>query len=151
MSAYWLVKTEASVYSIDDFKRDKSTVWGGVRNYQARNLLKQMKVGDRVFFYHSVEEPTGIVGLAQVQKGAYPDPTQFDRKSEYFDVKSSKEVPRWFAPDLKFVKKFAKPLSLSSLRERKELKDMLLLKRGMRLSVQPVTAEQYKVISELLK
>jgi len=147
---HWLVKTESNTYSIADFKRDRTTAWSGVRNYQARNFLREMKPGDKVLFYHSVIDPTGIMGLAQVKKGAYPDPTQFDKKSEYFDEKASKENPRWFSPDLEFIEEFSEPLGLAILRKEKGLKDMLLLQRGSRLSVQPVSEKQFQIILGLV-
>lgn len=144
--AYWLVKSEPSVYSIDDFKRDGATIWHGVRNYQARNNLRAMKQGEEVIFYHSIDDPHGVAGIAQVKKEASPDPTQFDKKSEYFDEKSTKENPRWWAPDLKFVRKFSRVISLKELKEIPALKNMVLLTKGSRLSVQPVTDSEYKAI-----
>lgn len=148
---FWLIKAEASAYSIEDFEREGVTAWTGVRNYQARNFLKQMKRGDQVLFYHSVEEPSGIVGLAKVKREAYPDATQFDKRSEYFDPKASKDNPRWFSPDIEFVKRFAKALPAAALREQRGLSKMLLLQRGSRLSVQPVGVSEFKLISKLLR
>lgn len=148
--ATWLLKTEPEVYSIDDLKRDRRTAWHGVRNYQARNFLRQMKVGDRILFYHSQSEPPGVAGIAEVSREAFPDPSQFDKKSEFFDAKASKETPRWFCPEVKFVEKAAKLLPLSSLRDDAKLKDMILLKRGSRLSVQPVSDAEFKRITEIL-
>lgn len=148
--AYWLVKSEKSVFSIDDLKRDGVTLWTGVRNYQARNFLKSMTKGDEILFYHSVEEPVGIAGLAKLNKEAVPDPTQFDSKSDYFDPKATKDAPRWFCPEVKFVKKFKDILPLASLREEPKLKSMVLLKKGSRLSVQPVTMAEFKTILNLV-
>jgi predicted RNA-binding protein with PUA-like domain len=144
--AFWLVKSEPEVYSIDHLAKDKTTAWGGVRNYQARNYLRQMALKENVLFYHSNADPTGIAGLAQVAKTAYPDPEQFNPRSEYFDEKATKDQPRWFCPDLKFVKKFPRLLTLEELRAEKSLKDMLLLKRGSRLSVQPVSEKEFTTI-----
>ena len=147
--AHWLVKTEPEVYSITDLKRDRVTFWDGVRNYQARNYLRSMTVGEQVLIYHSNAEPPAIVGLAKVAKLAYADPTQFDKQSEYYDPKATPESPRWFGPDLRFVRVFKNPLALPVLREQKELEGMVLLQRGSRLSVQPVTDEQLTRILEL--
>lgn len=146
MKRYWLVKSEPYNYSIEDLESDATTQWTGVRNYQARNFLRDMEVGEDVLFYHSVVEPVGIVGVAKVKRKAYPDVTQFDKRSEYFDPKATKESPRWFAPDLGFVRKFKVPLPLKDLRSIKELKKMELLRRGSRLSVQPVSKEEFSVI-----
>ena len=146
---YWLAKSEPSVYSIDDLKKDKITYWDGVRNYQARNFLKEMEKGDVVLFYHSNADPTGVAGVAKINKTAYPDPTQFNKRSKYFDEKATKEKPRWFCPDLKFVKKFKNVISLQDLKEVKALEKMTLLKRGNRLSVMPVTKKEYEVITKL--
>jgi predicted RNA-binding protein with PUA-like domain len=148
---YWLVKTEPHVYSIDDLKRDLKTAWTGVRNYQARNFMRDMQVGDIALVYHSNAEPPGVVGVAKVAKLAQPDPTQFDRKSEYFDEKATVESPRWYCPELGFHKKFAKMVSLDELRQNKELEGLLLLQRGSRLSVIPVDEEHYRVIEALGK
>ena len=143
---YWLVKTEASVYSIDDLKKDKKTPWHGVRNYQARNFLRDMQIGDRALFYHSVENPVGVAGLAEVVKTAYADPSQFDKRSEYFDEKSPQDKPRWLCPDLKFVGKFKDIIGIADLKKVKELKDMHLFKKGSRLSVQPVSEKEFNAI-----
>lgn len=147
--AFWLVKSEPDVYSIDDLAREKTTPWDGVRNYQARNYLKQMAVGDSVLYYHSSSDEIGIVGLARVSKTAYADATQFDSKSEYFDPKATKEEPRWFSPEITFVKKFKARLPLAALKAQKTLKDMVLLQRGSRLSVQPITEKEFTVIAGL--
>ena len=102
---YWLLKSEPTAYSIDDLKRDKKTSWGGVRNYQARNFMKEMKVGDMCLFYHSSTEPIGVFGVAKVTKTAYADPSQFNKRDSHYDPKASKEKPIWFCPDISFVKK----------------------------------------------
>jgi predicted RNA-binding protein with PUA-like domain len=144
--AFWLVKTEPHVYSIDDLRRDKITAWTGVRNYQARNFLKQMEVGDLVLVYHSNAEPPGVVGVARVKHGAKADPTQFDRKSEYFDPAASLEKPRWFCPDLAFSAKLAVMVTLESLRAQASLSGLQLLQRGSRLSVLPVSEKHFDII-----
>ena len=149
--AYWLVKTEPNTYSIADFRREKVTPWDGVRNYQARNYLRAMQPGELVFFYHSVVDPVGIVGLAKVKRNAYPDPTQFDKESAYFDGKASKENPRWFSPDLEFIKAYSAPLALEELRKEQALQSMVLLQKGSRLSVQPVSEKEFKFIEKLVR
>lgn len=144
--AYWLVKTEPDVYSISDFKREKETLWDGVRNYQARNYLRSMKVGELVLFYHSSCEEVGVAGIGKVIEEAIPEPLQFDKKSDYFDAEATKDTPRWWAPRLECVKAFAKVVPLSVLRVRKDLEKMVVLQRGSRLSVQPVTDVEFQVI-----
>jgi predicted RNA-binding protein with PUA-like domain len=139
---YWLIKSEPNVYSIDDLRRDRRTAWTGVRNYQARNHMRAMKKGDLVLFYHSSAEPTGVAGLAKVVKEAYPDPTQFDRKSEYHDPKSPKEDPRWWLVDVGFVERFDEPVPLAAIKAEKRLEDMVLVNNS-RLSVQPVREDEY--------
>ena len=144
---YWLLKTEGSCYSIDHFKKDKKTQWTGVRNYQARNfMINDMKVGDSVFFYHSNSDPTGIAGLARVCALAHPDKTAMDSKDEHYDPKATAGKPIWFAVDVEFVKKFGRIITLAELKKEEELDGMLLLKRGTRLSVQPVTKKQFEKI-----
>lgn len=150
MSA-WLVKSEPDVYSIDQLKRDRKTHWHGVRNYQARNFLKAMEKGDQVLFYHSNCERPGIVGIAEVIKTAYPDPSQFDRSSEYYDKAATEDAPRWFCPDLAFCEKFPGTVTLEQLKEIRSLADFQLIKRGNRLSVLPVTASQFKTINTLAR
>lgn len=153
MSKYWLMKTEPGNFSIDDLEKapGKTTMWDGVRNYQARNFMRdEMRPGDPVLFYHSVVDPA-IAGLAEVASQAYPDPTQWDSGDEHYDSKSSREKPRWFLVDIKLVRKFARPLPLELLREQPGLAAMELLRKGSRLSVQPVTADEYKTILALEK
>ncbi len=147
--AYWLVKSEPSVYSIADLKRDRVTHWHGVRNYQARNFLREMAPGDDVLFYHSNEEPVGVAGLGRVKKKAYPDPSQYDKRSEYFDARATVEAPRWFCPDIEYVSVFDAVVQLDQLRAERALAKMVLLKRGTRLSVQPVTAIEFNTIVRL--
>jgi len=149
--AFWLVKSEAEVYSLADLKRDRSTRWDCVRNYQARNFLREFKPKERVLFYHSNSEPTGIIGLAEVSKVAYPDPTQFDSSSEYYDTKASAADPRWYSPEIRYLQSFKRTITLAELRTDKALKDMLLLQRGSRLSVQPVSLKEFNTIVALAK
>lgn len=149
MKRYWLVKSEPDVYGISQLKRDGKTQWTGVRNYQARNLLMEMRRGELVVFYHSNAKPPAAVGVAKVVKEAYPDSSQFERKSEYFDPKSTAEKPRWFAPDLEFVATFDTPVALESMRGVKGLAKLPLLQRGSRLSVNPVTESEFNIILEL--
>jgi predicted RNA-binding protein with PUA-like domain len=146
---HWLVKTEPHVYSIDDLKRDKKTAWTGVRNYQARNFLQQMAPGDHVLVYHSNAEPPGVVGIAKVAAVAKPDLTQFEKKSEFFDPKASPEKPRWFCPDISFVRRLPAMVSLDDLRQNKTLEGLLLLQKGSRLSVIPVTERHFRAIVEM--
>ena len=148
---YWLLKSEPNSYSIDDLKRDKVEPWDGVRNYQARNIMRdEMKKGDLAFFYHSNTEPIGIVGLCEiVSREAYPDPTQFDSKDDHYDPKSKKDDPTWLLVDVKFKKKFKEPVTLRELKDDPAFKDMALTQRGMRLSVQPVKEKHYKKIMKM--
>ena len=144
---YWLMKTEPDTFSIDDLKRKKREAWDGVRNYQARNFMRDdMRVGDGVFFYHSNCAEPGIAGLAEVATDAYPDPSQFDPKSQYFDPGSSRDNPRWMLVDVTFVKKLKRVITLDELKNHKALTDMRLLRKGNRLSVMPVAAADWKYI-----
>jgi predicted RNA-binding protein with PUA-like domain len=148
---YWLMKSEPSVYGIDDLARDGTTAWNGVRNFQARNFLRdEMQVGNPVFFYHSSCDEPGIAGMAEVSKTAYPDVTQFDKKSEYHDAGSRRDDPRWLTVDLKFVRK-TRLISLQELRKHKPLARMRVLQRGNRLSVTPVEPDEWKFIMGLIK
>lgn len=145
---YWLMKTEPTTYGIDDLVKQGTTPWEGVRNYQARNFMRdEMKIGDKVLFYHSNATPPGIVGLAEVCKESYPDYFAWDPDSKYFDPKSPKDNPRWMMVDVKFVEKFKDIISLDDLRTYPELSDMVVLKKGSRLSIQPVTKAQYNFIT----
>lgn len=147
---YWLMKSEPEECSIDDLKKQKTTLWTGVRNYQARNFMtQQMQLGDLVLFYHSNATPSGIAGLAKVCKLATPDPTQFDKKSDYYDAKSKPEAPRWHCVELEFKSKFKNFLALGDLRSIKEIKEMLLFKPGQRLSIQPVAPDHFHFICKL--
>ncbi|HEY2728660.1 MAG TPA: EVE domain-containing protein [Polyangia bacterium] len=148
---YWLMKSEPSVFSIDDLARapKRTTSWDGVRNYQARNLLREAAVGDGVIFYHSSADPPAAAGTATIARAAYPDATQFDPKSDYYDEGSTKDEPRWFVVDLKFEQKFARAVPLAELRANPALADMVLLRKGSRLSVQPVTAAEWKAVCKV--
>ncbi|MEK7546393.1 MAG: EVE domain-containing protein [Patescibacteria group bacterium] len=146
---YWLMKSEPEAFSIDDLKRLKRDAWSGVRNYQARNFMKAMGVGDLAFFHHSSTAPPGIVGVARIVALAHPDATQFDRKSPYYDPKATKTKPIWECVDVAFVKKFPRLIPLDELRGMKALKGMVLLQRGSRLSVQPVTKAEFDAIIRL--
>ena len=149
MSArHWLMKSEPDVFGIDDLQKKGVEGWNGVRNYQARNFMKDMKVGDRILFYHSNATPPGVAGIAEVAKTAYPDPTQFDPKNDYYDPKAAPDKPIWFQVDVRFAKKLPRFLSLDELRGVPAIADMPLFNRS-RLSVQPVTAEQFKTIVAL--
>jgi predicted RNA-binding protein with PUA-like domain len=152
--AYWLFKSEPSAYSFADLmaEADQTTGWDGVRNYQARNLLRdEVKVGDGVLFYHSSAEPPCIAGIAKVVKAAYPDPTAFDPKAQHYDPKSDRANPTWYQVSIKAVRPIDPPLDLDRLRSVPELAKMELLRKGSRLSVQPVTEKEWKTISSLLK
>lgn len=152
MKRYWLMKSEPDVFSIDDFEKAVTTGWEGVRNYEARNLMRDvMKPKDRVLFYHSNAEPSGVAGLAEVFGPPVPDPSQFDKKSEYFDPKSAPHNPRWQMVHLKFVERFAQVLPLATLRSQPRLAGMALLRPGQRLSVQRVLPEHFRFIVQLAR
>jgi predicted RNA-binding protein with PUA-like domain len=136
--AHWLFKSEPEAFSIDDLRKQKTTIWDGIRNYQARNYLLAAAVGDLVFFYHSNEKPPGVVGLAKVTALNVVDPTQFDEKSHYFDPKSTKAAPRWTTVKVGFVEKFPNYISLDQLRETFDPAELMVVRKGMRLSVTPV-------------
>lgn len=149
---YWLFKSEPTTYGIDHLAKDKVTAWTGVRNYQARNFMRDgMKAGDRGFFYHSSCDEPGIAGVVEVTKGAYPDETQFDRKSRYYDAGSDPENPRWYQVEVRLLRKFAHPVTLETLREHADgaLSNLAVLRRGNRLSVMPVSAGDWKFIHRL--
>lgn len=150
MPKFWLFKSEPQSYSIDDLRRERSTPWSGVRNYQARNFMQMMSVGDEGFFYHSSCALPGIVGICRVAHAAYPDATAFDPRSEYYDPKSSPEHPRWMNVDVAFVRAFPEVVPLTRLREIAALDEMPLLQRGQRLSVQPVRAAEWRTILKLV-
>lgn len=139
---YWLMKSEPDVYSIDDLERDGSTCWEGVRNYKARNNMREMKVGDEVLYYHSNAKPPGVAGIARVCREAYPDHFQFDKKSKYFDAKSDADNPRWSMVDIEFVAKAEEPVTLPDIKADSALADIELVRYG-RLSVQSVKKAEF--------
>jgi len=147
---YWLMKSEPDAFSLDDLEAVESEPWDGVRNYQARNMMRdQMQVGDQVFFYHSNCKVPGIVGIAEVVHEGYPDHTAFDPEAKYFDPKSDPDKPRWYMVDLKFVRRLERTITLQELKEHPELADMPLVRKGNRLSVMPVTASDWAFILAL--
>lgn len=149
---YWLMKSEPDAFGIDDLAQrpNQTEHWDGVRNYQARNMMRdEMKIGDQVFFYHSNCDVPGIVGIAEVVKESYPDFTAFDPDSKYFDAKSNPDKPTWFMVDVKFVRKLKRTIALQELKDRPELADLALVRRGNRLSIMPVGAEQWAFILSL--
>lgn len=148
MSRYWLMKTEPNTYSIDDLEREGRTQWEGVRNYQARNLMREMQLGDRVLFYHSSAKPPGVVGEARVVREAYPDHFAQQPDSPYFDEKASAEDPRWYMVDVEFVRKLPGFVSLETLKGARGLEDMIVTQRS-RLSVQPVTRDEFYIVCAL--
>jgi predicted RNA-binding protein with PUA-like domain len=140
------MKSEPDEFSIDDLARKKSEPWSGVRNYQARNYMREMRAGDGVFFYHSSCDEPGVVGIAEVATEAHPDPTQFDPKSDYFDAKSTRAEPRWSLVDVKYKRKLKRVIALTELKNRKELQGLALVRPGNRLSVLPVSKTQWEFI-----
>jgi len=147
---YWLVKSEPETFSFDDLLAapGRTTHWDGVRNFAARNHLRAMKKGDRVLFYHSSTKPTAVVGVAEVAREAYPDSTALDKKDPHFDPKSKPDDPTWFMVDIKAVEAFKRPVSLDEIKKVKALANMALIRLG-RLSVQPVTPEEFEVVTKL--
>ena len=146
MVKYWLVKSEEAEFSIDDMQREDIIYWGGIRNYQARNFLRQFKVGDKVLFYHSNCKPPGVAGVVSVFHEGMADPEQFDPSSKYFDEKSTIFNPRWTCVDLKFELKFTNFVSLNEIKEEIDLSEMKLVQKGNRLSVMPVTKKEFDLI-----
>jgi predicted RNA-binding protein with PUA-like domain len=149
---YWLMKSEPDVFSFEDLKKrpKKTEPWNGVRNYQARNFMRdEMQVGDLILFYHSSCEVPGVAGIAKVASAPYPDSTQFDSKSEYYDPKATKETPRWFLVDVTYEMDLDKHVSLEEIKEQKHLAEMRLLQKGNRLSILPVTKEEFNYIRKL--
>ncbi|MAZ78075.1 MAG: EVE domain-containing protein [Legionellaceae bacterium] len=148
---YWLMKSEPETFSIDDLKKMKREHWDGIRNYQARNMMRDdMKKGDLALFYHSNTTPPGIVGVMEIVKESYPDFTAFDPESKYYDPKSTEDKPRWFMVDVKFKEKFKRMITLSDLRANAALKDMLILRKGNRLSITPVTKKQWDAVFKMV-
>ena len=147
---YWLMKSEPDEFSFEQLKKDKTTLWSGVRNYQARNFMRdEMSVGDTILFYHSNTKPPGVAGLAKVSKTSIPDPTAFDKKSDYFDEKSDKDNPRWICVEVKYYKPFKEYVSLDDIKSTSSLKDMKVVQRGMRLSIQPVLKKEFDKICKM--
>ncbi len=148
---YWLMKSEPSAFSIEDLEKSpkRTTCWDGVRNYQARNFMRAMTVDDQVFFYHSSVEPPAVVGIAEVVRTAYPDKTQFDKTGHHYDPSSVPSAPRWDMVDIRHIQTFKTPLPLDRLRQEPKLKSMVLLQKGSRLSVQPVTEAEWTVVLKL--
>jgi len=147
----WLMKSEPDVYSIDDLARDGTESWEGVRNYQARNFMREMAEGDLILFYHSNAKPPGVAGVCRIRREAYPDDTQFDKKSQYYDAKSKKEDPRWSMVDVEFVEKFDEEISLQAMKDDRALEGMRVTQKGSRLSVQPVDKKHFKRVLKMAK
>ena len=149
--AYWLMKSEPDVFGIDDLAKrpGKTTHWDGVRNFQARNFMRDMRRGDRAFFYHSSCDEPGIVGIMKIAKDAYPDGTAFDPKSKYYDPDSDAAQPRWYMVDVSFERKLKRAIPLTELKSKTELAELALVRRGSRLSVMPVTDQQWRFILSL--
>lgn len=147
---YWLMKSEPSVYSIADLKRDGTTCWDGVRNYQARNFMRDdMRIGDGVLFYHSNAKPMGLYGVAEVVHEAYPDDTAFDPSDPHYDPKSDPDNPTWMMVDIGYVASLKEPITLAALKQTPGLEKMLVIQRGSRLSVQPVTRKEWDIVMGL--
>jgi len=149
MARYWLLKSEPDAYSFEQLRDDGTTPWTGVRNFQARNNMMEMRLGDLGLFYHSSIAEPAAVGICKIVRDAYPDFTQFDRTSEYFDARARAEKPIWFMVDVAYVEPFAHPVTLARLRAEPRLVGMPLLRRGQRLSVQPVMPHEWKIVQEL--
>jgi len=148
---YWLMKSEAGDYSIDDLERDGTTAWTGVRNYEARNLMRdKIRPGDLVLYYHSNANPPGVVGIAEVVSETYPDPTQFDPTDSHYDPKSNADAPRWWLVDIRFIEKLPRLVSIGEIKKCVELEGMVLVRKS-RLSVQPVTANEFDFVHELAR
>lgn len=147
---FWLMKCEPSAYTIQDLERDGVTSWEGVRNYQARNFMRdQMQVGDGVLFYASNADPSGVTGLAEIAREAYPDPFAWKKGHKYFDAASTPDTPIWFMVDLKHVETFPAIVSLDTLKKTKGLEDMMVIRKGVRLSVQPVSKAEFDIVARL--
>jgi predicted RNA-binding protein with PUA-like domain len=150
MKNYWLFKTEPGTYSIDDLLREKRTHWEGIRNYQARNFIRDdMQIGDEVLIYHSLVKPPAVVGRARIVSGAYPDFTARDKTSPYFNKKSTEDNPIWFMVDIEFTGKFSSPVTLDEIKADSELSKMMVAQRGMRLSIQPVEKKHFDIIMKI--
>lgn len=148
---YWIFKTEPSNYSIDDLQKDKVTEWSGIRNYQVRNMIRdEMNIGDTVLIYHSSTKEIGITGEAKIVSKAHPDPEQFKKRSQYFDLKSLRENPTWLSVQVEFIQKFKEILPLNDMKKESSLQNMRLLQRGNRLSITPISKSQYTALKKLL-
>lgn len=148
--AYWLMKSEPDAYSIDDLERDGTEPWDGIRNYQVRNMIRDdMQVGDEALFYHSSCKVPGVVGVMRIVSEAYPDPTQFDANSKYFDARSNPDEPRWLLRDVEFIRKLSRPIPLKELKAHPDLAEFQLNKRGNRLSIFPVGKAEWDLILSL--
>lgn len=148
--AYWLMKSEPDAYSIDDLERDGTEPWDGIRNYQVRNMIRDdMQVGDEALFYHSSCKVPGVVGVMRIVSEAYPDPTQFDANSKYFDARSNPDEPRWLLRDVEFIRKLSRPITLKELKAHPDLAEFQLNKRGNRLSIFPVGKAEWDLILSL--
>jgi len=143
------MKCEPAAYTIDDLERDGTTSWEGVRNYQARNFMRDMKLGDRVLFYASNADPSGVTGIAEISKEAFPDPFALKKGHAYYDEKSTKEDPIWVSVEIRFVEKFDDIVSLETLKNTKGLEEMMVTKKGSRLSIQPVTDSEFAIVEKL--
>lgn len=146
---HYLMKSEGDCYPISQLKKDKVSPWSGVRNYQARNYMKQMKVGDMILFYHSSSKPLGVYGTAKVKKVAHPDLTAQDKKDEHYDPKATKEKPIWECVDVQYVSTFTKPVSMEDMKTKPALQTMKLFQKGSRLSIMPVTEKQFQLICRM--
>ena len=147
---YWLMKCEPDAYTIERLERDGTTAWEGVRNYQARNFMRDdMQVGDGVLFYASNADPSGVTGLAEITKPGYPDPFQFKKGHDYYDEKATREAPPWYTVEIGFVERFPAIVPLDTLKATKGLEDMMVTKKGSRLSVQPVSKAEYEIVARL--
>ena len=144
---YWLMKSEPESYGIDHLKADKKTAWTGVRNFQARNYMQQMQLGDEILFYHSSCAVPGVYGIAKVASAPYPDPSQFEKGGHYYEPRATKEKPVWYLVDIAFVKKLKEPITLPQIRQNPKLSKMMILQPGSRLSVTPVAEEHYEEIT----
>ncbi|MFH0736032.1 MAG: EVE domain-containing protein [bacterium] len=151
---FWLIKSESDVFSIDDLEKaeNKTTCWDGVRNYQARNYMRdEMKIGDKVLYYHSNSEPNAVAGVCEIVKEGYPDFTAYDAENKHYDPKSTMVSPTWYMVDVKFIKKFKTSVTLTEIKENPKLQDMKLVQRGNRLSVMPVLKEEFDEIIKMAK
>ena len=147
---YWLMKCEPAAYTIDDLKRDKKTAWEGVRNYQARNFMRDgMHIGDDVLFYASNAEPSGVTGLARIARAGYPDQYQWQKGHKYYDPEADREKPVWYMVDIEFVERFPATLPLETLKHTKGLDKMMVIRKGSRLSVQPVSRAEFAIVTRL--